>query len=546
MSDSPLTPEILAALARPAAHGGDPSAASGVEWLQTHLSHVFLTRERVVKFRKPVDLGFVCFTSLAERNADCLREVALNRRLAPDVYLGVAPLLLAGPGPRVGPIAESLAPGEPVPEHCVVMRRLPAGRDALSLLRGGALSEQQLDAVAVRIARFHDAHALGAPAPFTPDAWRERCVRPVEDNFRLLGEADEAAVPAAVRARAETAAREFATRHAERFEARRRAGRAVDGHGDLHLDHVWFESAAGAPLVIDCLEFSERLRRIDAAAEVAFLAMDLRYRGAPRLAERFLRSYARERDDYDLYCVVDYFVAYRAAVRAKVAAVAVADSGIAREQRERAAESARAHLELAARSLDPRPRGLLVLVGGVAGSGKTTVAEELAREIDGVAIASDRLRKQLAGLSPTARASDGWRSGLYAPEVSERVYAGLRERARPVLVSGRPAILDATFSLRREREAVRALAAEVGCEVQLVEVRCAREVALRRLERRERAGDDASDAGPALYDRIAGAFEPPEEWPAERRTQIASDAPDWRQRARALGRRLCPQAAERD
>src|SRR5262249_46012030 len=304
----------------------DPSAATGVEWIQTHLSHVYRTGDRVYKFRKPVDLGFVRFASRAERNADCLREVALNRRLAPRVYLGVAPLCGTRARPVIGTPAESLASDPAALEHCVVMRRLPEGRDALSLLEQGKLSEAQLDALATRIARFHAAHGLGAPAPFSREEWLERCTAPAEQNLHPLADARDL-----VRAEDLTLARDlahaFEVEHADRFERRRRDGRAVDGHGDLHLQHVWFERDHADPIAIDCLEFSESLRRIDAAADAAFLAMDLRYRGASSLAGRFLRSYARESDDFDLYSVVDYFLSYRAGVRAKVAALAARDAG---------------------------------------------------------------------------------------------------------------------------------------------------------------------------------------------------------------------------
>ena len=160
------------------------------------------------------------------------------------------------------------------------MRRLPAGRDALSLLARAALSDAQIEGAAARIARFHAQHGLGTPAPFTPEQWRQRCVGPAEDNLRLLAQAPSSLLSSDALHELETRTRAFAEAHAERFERRRLAGRAVDGHGDLHLQHLWYERDDAEPIAIDCLEFSEALRRIDAAAEVAFPAMDLRYRGA--------------------------------------------------------------------------------------------------------------------------------------------------------------------------------------------------------------------------------------------------------------------------
>jgi aminoglycoside phosphotransferase family enzyme/predicted kinase len=501
----PLDPGVVAALREPAAYPGDPSAAQGVEWVQTHLSHVFLTGRRVYKLRKAVDLGFVCFDTRAERNADCLREVALNRRLAPDVYLGVAPIEPAPGGARVGALAEGLVGSG---EHCVVMRRLPAGRDALALLQRGGLPPEALDRVAERVAEFHARHGLGVPAPFSPEAWLARCTRPVEDNFALLADGAGSLFPRELLERAQGAARAFSAARTGRFEARRRAGRAVDGHGDLHLQHVWFETDEAEPIFVDCIEFNEGLRRIDAAAEVAFLAMDLRYRGADGLAARFLRRYARASDDFDLYSVVDYFVSYRAAVRAKVASVAARDPGIDAGQRARAAESALRHLELAAQALAPTSGGAIVIVGGVVGTGKSTVAEALADRVGGVVVSSDRVRKREAGLAPTDRAGAAPGRGIYTPEWTERVYAGLVARAAPVAASGRVAILDATFASRAQRRRAREAAAALGVPARFLETRCAARIALERLARRAAVGTDPSDAGPGLHARSAAAFEP--------------------------------------
>ncbi len=534
-STEKLPPGVPEALADPEAHPEDPSARSGVHWVQTHLSHVFLTGERVVKLRKAVDLGFVDFSSRALRNADCLREVALNRRLAPDVYLGVAPILARGGRPRVGPLGETLA--DPTLEHAVVMRRLPDGRDALSLLLAGRLRARHLDAIAERIAAFHESACLGRPAPFSPEDWLGRLWQPVAETLGALAPGTGSAVVSeTTRARVLQRARSFFEGHAARFEARRRAGRAVDAHGDLHLQHVWFETDAAEPLFIDCLEFREDLRRIDAAAEVAFLAMDLHYRGRRRFAERFLRRYAACSDDFDLYGVLAYFVCYRAAVRAKVAAFAAGDPEMESAQREAAAKSAGRHLALADRALVPPGPGALVLMSGIVGTGKSSVAEVLADELGGVVIASDRVRKRMAGLAPTERGP----AELYSEARTRAVYAGLLERARPVLESGRVALLDATFDrAERRRDALR-WAREREIPGHVVETRCAERRVLERLARRATKRQDPSDAGPALYRQKAAAYEAVREVPRGAHWVVQTDATDWRARARTLARRLRP------
>lgn len=538
-----LTGALLAALATAQAYPTDADAVAGVRWIQTHISHVFLTTARVYKLRKPVKLSFLDFSSQAARNADCLREIALNRRLAPDVYLGVAPVLDAAGGAQFGAVSERLHAGR---EHAVVMRRLPDGGDALSLLERGALGAAEIDAVAARIARLHSGHGLGRPAPFAAEEWRERVAAPMRANVLALRDAASAGIlpvrevellaPATERALAE---------HADRLERRRLEGRAVDAHGDLHLQHIWFERAhedsgdAAGPLVsiIDCIEFSDELRQIDAASEVAFLAMDLRYRGAPALAEHFLRRYAALRDDFGLYEVVDLFGAYRAAVRAKVAAIAAQDAAIEAAQRERAAQSATRHLALALELLRAPVPGPLVVVCGSVGTGKSSVAERLAEACGGAVISSDRTRKALAGLAPESRVGARLASPLYTDAVTQRVYEALLERAAPVVASGRVAVLDATFARAEQRNLARRFAASAGARALLVEVQCAEEIARERVARRAARGADPSDAGPELVGVSRADFEPPEEWPSEDRAQIHTDH-DWAESVFAVARLL--------
>jgi len=521
----PLPAGLVEALATPGAYPEDSDAVAGVTHVQTHISHVFLTRTRVYKLRKAVAPVFLDFSRRDERNDDCVREVRLNRRLAPDVYLGVAPVVPGPGGFRIGSLGEALRPGC---EHVVVMRRLPAGHDALTLLGRGALGREALEAAAERVARFHAEHGLGRPAPFAPDEWLARIDRPMQDNLHELalhGSGRAADVDALARAWAGA----YAVREA-RLEERRLAGRAVDGHGDLHLAHCWFEDEAHEPLFVDCIEFSDALRRIDAAADVAFLAMDLGYRDQPALAEAFLSRYAEAADDAGLYGVVDLYAAYRAAVRAKVAALASDDAAIDPAQRRAAAESRDRHLAYALRLLDPPARGALVLVGGSVATGKSSVARALSAVVPAAVIASDRLRKRLEGRAIEAPAP----AALYAPERVDAVYAALLARAEPALASGRRVLLDATWAKRRHRDAARALGARLGVPVSLVHVDCPAAVARDRAATRAKRGGNPSDAGPERVAPSRAAFEPPEEWPPVALHRFGTDRSDWPARIPAL------------
>jgi aminoglycoside phosphotransferase family enzyme/predicted kinase len=542
----PIDPSLVDGLEHPEAYPDDASALAGVAHVQTHLSHVFLSGSRAYKLRKAVRFDFVDFGTRAERGADCLREVALNRRLAPDVYLGVAPVRPTPDGVRVGRVVETLT-GEAeanAPEHCVVMRRLPDGRDALTGLVLGWLDGVRLDAVARMIASFHALHGLGSPAPFAPSEWRHRIEAPMQECFAVLDSAGLDPDHEALGRRAAERARLVLDEHWPCFDERRKRGCAVDAHGDLHLQHVWFESDESDPIAIDCIEFRDDYRHIDRASEVAFLAMDLAYRGRRDLAERFLRTYAALADDFDLYRVVDYFMGYRAAVRAKVAALAATDPAIAVEQRRRAARSAAAHLELAAAWLEPAARGGIVALCGRVGTGKSSAAAELADRTNGVVITSDRVRKRLAGLAPTDRRGQGDDSGLYSPARTREVYRGLRERALPVVESGRIAVLDATFARRELRDELRRWADAQGLRVFLVETRCEAGRVLERLARRAAEGRDPSDAGPEFYLRSAADYEAPLEWPERDRIQLSSDLPGWSGQLDGLAARLGERASE--
>ncbi len=223
--------------------------------------------------------------------------------------------------------------------------------------------------------------------------------------------------------------------------------------------------------------------------------------------------------------MVDYFIAYRAAVRAKVGELARRDPEVAPAQRERAGRSAREHLMLAAAALEERPHGALVVVCGKIGTGKSSVAARLAERVNGVVIASDRVRKHLAGLEPLSRSGAG--GGIYTDALTEATYQGMRERALPVLCSGRTAILDATHATRTLRECTRAWADALGLDAWLLEVGCSDAMARERLTARRERDDDPSDAGPELQAAWSSAHEPPQEWPSARHFRVDTEGPNW-------------------
>jgi aminoglycoside phosphotransferase family enzyme/predicted kinase len=528
----------LGDLLRAEAWPAEAKAGDGVRRIDTHISHVFLSGTRVFKLRRPVKLSFVDFSSAAERLDDCVREVRLNRRLAPDVYLGIAPVLEEGGRMRVGPVAEEPVAG--AREHGVVMRRLAEGRDLRSMLERGEASAHHVDRIAARMAAFHAEHSLGRPAPVASEEWLTRTTAPARANFDAVAAAPSSIVPPSEVEEIRRLAAAFVEARRGDFESRRANGRVVDGHGDLHTEHVWFETDDAEPLMVDCLEFRDDFRRIDAASDVAFLAMDLAYRGRPDLGDRFLRRYARDSGDYHLFAVVDYFLSYRALVRAKVASLVATDASLPESQRSGAEGSVRRHLDLGLEFLAGPKRGCIVLTCGTIGTGKTTVAEELADATGGVVISSDRLRRDGSGSSGEegSRAAEGdvaaYGRSRYTGDARAAVYTRMLSEARHVVSSGRLAILDATFSKRAWREGALEWARTSDCKAFLVEVVAPREDVIERLTARQQAGNDASEAGPALYDAMLAERDALDEWPEENRTRIDTSSPDWRETVKKL------------
>nr|PZN39739.1 MAG: gluconate kinase [Actinomycetota bacterium] len=448
---------------------------------ETHSGVVLLLGDRAYKFKKPVDLGFLDFTTLEARRRACEREVELNRRLAPDVYQGVAELV--GPDGRVI-------------DHVVAMRRMPPERRLSALVRAGRSVDDCLRRVARALAVLHANSERGPHIDREGDlpALRRRWCDNLDQVRGLYGPAMDAAVAAEI----ERLTLRFLDGRAPLFARRLAEGRIVDGHGDLLAEDVF--CLDDGPRILDCLEFDDRLRYVDGLDDAAFLAMDLERLGEPRLAELFLRAYADFAGDPAPPSLYHHYVAYRAFVRAKVACLRHAQGNAA------SAPEARGYADLALRHL--RAGAVrLVLVGGPPGSGKSTLAAGLADRLGLTLLASDRVRKELAGIDPAASAAAPYGEGIYTPEWTARTYAELLRRAERLLGLGESVVLDASFTDPGHRAA----AAEVAerAHADLVAFRCAvpAEVAAARVAART---GGISDADPAIAATLAARAAP---WP---------------------------------
>jgi uncharacterized protein len=502
-------------------------AGPGVEVVETHVSWVFLGEREVFKVKKPVALGFLDFSTREARRRACEAEVALNRRLAPGVYLGVVPVTRDGAGRH-----RLAMPGETVPsppdmgeavDWAVRMRRLPDAVRADHLLAAGRLTPAHLERLADRLAAFHAAARADAETACYGTA--EAIAGNVRENFRQTAATVGRYLDPAQAAEVEGWQLDFLARRGELFAARVAAGRVRDGHGDLRLEHVYLDppgGAGGGPqaadsgggvTVIDCIEFNERFRYADVAADVSFLSMDLAWRGRVDLAERFLALYARAADDFDLYPLVDFYESYRACVRAKVSSFLAAEEGADAGARERAdAEARRYYLLALAAVRRPLLGPAVVAVGGLLAAGKSTIAGEIAAALSAPVLDADRTRKRLVGVEDTAPLHVPPWQGPYAPEWSDRVYAELARRAAAVLASGRAVVVDASFHSRERRRALRRLAAGRGVPFHFVECRAAPELCRERLRRRAAGG--VSDGRLEIFDDFVAGWEAVTELPA--------------------------------
>jgi hypothetical protein len=452
---------------------------------ETHSAVVVFVGDRAYKVKKPVDLGFLDFRSREAREAVCHREVELNRRLAPDVYLGVADV--------VGPDGE-------VCDHLVVMRRMPDERRLSTLVAAGTPVEGELRRLAHLVAAFHERAA--APPGALEAASRDALATRWDDNLEVLERAAGSVLDGQVVARVADLAGRYLAGRGPLFEARLAAGCARDGHGDLLADDVF--CLDDGPRVLDCIEFDDNLRYGDVLADVAFLAMDLERLGRPDLGELFLATYRELTGDTWPASAAHHHVAYRASVRAKVSCIrhAQAAGSTARADAQQLLELTRRHLEIG--------RVRLVVVGGLPATGKTTVAAGTAGALGAVHLRSDEVRKELAGLPAGSRAQAEVGEGIYDQRSTDATYAALLERARVLLCMGESVVLDATFGTPRWRAAAAQLAEDAVAD--LTELRCVApvEVAVARAARRLAVGIDVSDADEAVVRSMAAAEEP---WP---------------------------------
>ena len=458
-----------------------------VELVETHISRIFLAGEFAYKLKKPVDFGFLDFSTLERRQHFCQEELRLNRRFSPQLYLDVC---------RVGGRPDDLhLGGEPAIDFLVKMRRFPAEAQLDRMLEAGLLTSAHLEACALRIAEFHRRAAIASPESSygSPSV----VTAPVLENFTQLAPILPDSHSASLFRLLEEWSRHACEQLQDRFEQRKRQGFIRECHGDLHLANMLWQDEQ--PVLFDCIEFNANLRWIDQLNEIAFLVMDLDDRGKSPLGWAFLNAYLQQTGDYRDLDLLTFYKVYRALVRAKVTCLRLGQAGLAVKEKKTDRQLAHNYLELAATYIKPH-RPQLLICHGLSGSGKTSFITRLAPACRAIRIHSDRERKRLAGLEGSDTSHSRPDGGIYTGSATDATYSHLLKLAEAILGAGISVVVDATFLLRRQRGEFHQLAKRVEVPFRILDFPLPEAILRERIYRRRQQSGRLSEATEEILD----------------------------------------------
>ena len=479
-----------------------PERSENIRLIQTHISWVFVLDDVVYKIKKPVDFGFLDFSTLEKRRYFCEREVELNRRLSPEIYLGVVPIYRREDKFFIGRPGE----GAEVVEYAVKMRKLPEDGMMGKLIKERKLTGKHIDLI------------LDVLVPFFKSAETGENVNKygkidvikfnTEENFEQTRDFVGKAISEYRYNFIMRYTREFIEKNFELFERRIKEGYIRDGHGDLYSANICFDDLRKV-YIFDCIEFNERFRCGDVALDIAFLTMDLDFHGYKELSTYFIENYIKLSGDSGIVKLLDFYKCYRAYVRGKIGCFTWADEKVPPKEREHSLEMAKKYFDLAYLYAGGKPKCFVFF--GLSCTGKSTLANSLKNHIVADVISSDFVRKKLLGIPPEEHHYEEFDKGIYSPEITERTYDEMIRLAKEKLSEGRDVILDATFRDARHRQK---LIDEVSEISKLVFVLCKAkdEVIKERFRKREKE-KSISDARFETYLKQKEVFSPPENLP---------------------------------
>lgn len=467
---------------------------TAITLVETHISWILLTGRYAYKIKKPVDFGFLDFSTLAQRRHYCAEEIRLNRRLAESLYLDVVAITGSPDRPVMGGEGEAI-------EYAVKMRQFEAGQLLSERAQCGRLGTDEIDQIAALLSRFHErAEVAGTASPYGE---AEDIRHWAEENFVQIAPLSPPVNKQSVHGLEQWSRNEWRQK-AEIMRERKIKGFIRECHGDLHLGNMTFIQGRVVPF--DCIEFNPQLRWIDVVSELAFLVMDLTERKREGYGFRLLNAYLQRTGDYAGLALLRYYLVYRAMVRAKVALLRLRQT-IGRAEQKQILNEYRDYLGLAERWTQmTQPR--LMIMYGYSGAGKSFVARALAESLGAIQLRSDIERKRLFGFAADADTGSGLGSGLYTPEAGRKTFGVLAELTESVLRAGFDVIVDATFLRASLRDKFRRLARDCGVPFVILEVKASEAELLRRIEQRRQEGRDASEADEAVLQQQLLSAEP--------------------------------------
>jgi aminoglycoside phosphotransferase family enzyme/predicted kinase len=491
-----------------------PHKPTGIIHKQTHISDVFLADDLVYKVKKPVNLGFLDFSTLEKRYEFCCEEVCLNQRLTSDIYLDVETIT------RDNGVYGLNTSGETV-DYTVKMRRLPDENTLKHLLVSNRVSESFINRLIHTLADFYKASALKKKEMVqfgSFDAIGQMC----RDNFNCLPDFPDSSTNKKKVQLIKAATRIFLDRHKDIFDRRIENNHICDTHGDLKTEHVYNYHGVQ---ILDCIEFNPAFRYQDTASDLAFLAMDMEFMGYRPAALFLLSRYVKITNDTDLMQVIDFYKCFRAMVQVKVYHLQIGT--MPSQDDAKKAEHIRemeAYLDLAYQYALKTAFPVIWVTCGMIATGKSTVAEKLASLFSIPCIRSDEIRKSLFADLPEKSANTEFEKGMYTPEATSLVYGKMLVKAQAVLEKGKSVILDATCSRQKERQDILQLATDTGANIIFVECRCPDKKIKARLKNREHQST-ISDARLEHFAAIKKRMDPFDHLPEEVHMPVRTDQP---------------------
>jgi uncharacterized protein len=450
-----------------------------IELIETHISWVILTGPYAYKIKKPVNLGFLDFSTLEKRHFYCKEELRLNSRLAPSIYLDVVSI--------TGSDQQAVFSGKGnIIEYAIKMVQFPQEVQMDNMLSTDQLQAEHIDALAKTIAEFHQQTDIAN----VNDSYGEleKIYKPVKENFIQLQQLITENKAIAKLSELEGWSQSTFDQLKPILAQRKRDGFIRECHGDLHLRNLVFINEK--PVAFDCIEFNPELRWIDTISDVAFLIMDLQDRQQQDFALRFLNEYLEKTGDYAATQILRFYLVYRAMVRAKVEAISGSQMAINAPEQHEANIAFHDYLELAQSYLQIT-KPMLIINCGMSASGKTTLTQPLVEKLAAIRIRSDVERKRLFKLPAETDSSDAFNTGIYSPEASKQTYHHLAELAELILNVDYPVIIDAACLKYDQRELFHQLAIKKNVPFVILEFKAQPDTLRQRISGRNKGASDA-------------------------------------------------------